>query len=200
MSKTLKWVYNPFEKVAGWQAFGIGILILGITTVLGYFNNTVFFGISIKQVPDITCCKAVSLQAVGLAITVAVMYLVALLSVKHVRFQDILGTVTLAKYPLLLTIPLFWAFGDNIMEITDRVLLAIQDNPYNIADALTVSDYAVLTIFSLLSFVVLVWTIALLFNAFKVSTNMKGIKCGLMFTAIILVAEILINVVISTIY
>ncbi|MCL2511932.1 MAG: hypothetical protein FWF09_07770, partial [Bacteroidales bacterium] len=109
-------------------------------------------------------------------------------------------TVTLAKYPLLLTIPLFWAFGDNIMEITDRVLLAIQDNPYNIADALTVSDYAVLTIFSLLSFVVLVWTIALLFNAFKVSTNMKGIKCGLMFTAIILVAEILINVVISTIY
>jgi len=58
----------------------------------------------------------------------------------------------------------------------------------------------ILMVFSLLSLLVLVWTIALLFNAFKVSTNMKGVRCGLVFTAIILASEIIIGVVLSAIY
>jgi len=199
MSKKLKWIYNPFEKIAGWSAFGIGILILGITTALGYFCNTVFFGISIKQVHSITLCQAISLQMLGLAVLVAVMYLVALLSAKHVRFQDILGTVTLAKYPLLLTIPIFWISNDKIMEITDNLLSALQTNPYNIMSEVSASDLVVLTVFAFLSLVVLVWTIALLFNAFKISTNLKGAKCGLLFTAIIIISEIITNVVIFAI-
>jgi hypothetical protein len=200
MSKKWKWIYNPFEKIAGWKAFGIGILILGITTILGYFSNTIFFGISIKQVHSITLCKAFSLQALSLAITVAVMYLTALFFAKRVRFQDILGTVTLAKYPLLLIIPLLWTLNDKMMEITDRLLQALQDNLYQMANVFSISDYVVLIGYSFLSLIILVWNIALLFNAFKVSTNMKGVKCGLVFTAILLVAEIIINVVISVIY
>ena len=199
MSKKLKWIYNPFEKIAGWRAFGIGILILGITTVLGYFCNTVFFGISIKQVHSITLCQAISLQMLGLAVLVAVMYLVAVLSVKRVRFQDILGTVTLAKYPLLLTIPLFWAFNDMIREITDNLLANLQTSAYDIMSEVSAFDLVMLMVFTLVSLAILVWTIALLFNAFKVSTNIKGAKCGLLFTAIIIISEIITNVVIFAI-
>ncbi|MCL2041163.1 MAG: hypothetical protein FWG84_03865 [Bacteroidales bacterium] len=54
MSKKWRWIWNPFEKIAGWRAFGIGIVILCLTTVLGYFSNTVFYGISIKLVQSIT--------------------------------------------------------------------------------------------------------------------------------------------------
>jgi len=39
-----------------------------------------------------------------------------------------------------------------------------------------------------------------LFNAFKVSTNLKGTKCTLLFIAAVLIAEILINVAVSKIY
>lgn len=200
MSKKWKWVYNPFEKIAGWKAFGIGIFILGITTVLGYFSNTIFFALSAKQVHSVTWCKAFSLQALGLAITVAVMYLIALFLAKRVRFQDILGTVTLAKYPLILLPLLFWAFGDNLMAITDKILEALQVNPYHLINELSISDYAVLTAFSLLSLVILVWEIALLFHAFKVSTNIKGAKCGWVFAAIMLITEIITGVVVSVIY
>jgi hypothetical protein len=28
MKNKWKWIYNPFEFVAGWKAFGIGIVIL----------------------------------------------------------------------------------------------------------------------------------------------------------------------------
>jgi len=200
MRKKMKWIYNPFEKIAGWKAFGIGILILGIATVLGYFSNTVFFGISIKGAYSGTLCQAISLQALGLAITVAVMYLVALLSAKHVRFQDILGTVTLAKYPLLLSVPIFWASNDKIMEISNNLLSALQTNPYNVMNEVSASDLVVLSVVALVSMAILVWTIALLFNAFKVSTNLKGVKCGLLFTAAIIISEIFIGIAVHIIY
>lgn len=200
MSKKLSRVYNPFEKIAGWKAFGIGILILCVTTVLGYFTHAVFFGISIKLVDSVTWCRAFSLQFLGLGVTVAVMYLIALLAAKRVRFQDILGTVTLAKYPLILTPFIFWIFGGRTMEISDRIIQTIQTNPREIVNILTISDYAVLMGFSVLSLAIAVWTIALLFHAFRVSTNLKGAKCGLLFTAIALISEIIINVVISVIY
>lgn len=200
MSKKWRWMYNPFEKIAGWKAFGVGILILGITTILGYFGNTIFYGISIKQVHDITWCRAFSLQALGLAITVAVMYLVALPLAKRVRFQDILGTVTLAKYPLILASVVFWIFNDRVMAITDSLLQALQVNPLNIINEISIADWIIFMAFAFVSLWILVWEIVLLVNAFKVSTNMKGAKCGLAFTAALLIAEIIIGVVIFAIY
>ena len=202
MNKKWRWIWNPFEKIAGWKAFGIGIVILCLTTVLGYFSNTVFYGISIKLVQSITWGKVFSLQALGLAITVAVMYLIALLSAKRVRFQDILGTVTLAKYPLILAVLMFWVWGGRIMSITDELLMSLKEelltsDAYKIVSEFSFYDYFVLTMFSLLSIVILVWTIALLFNAFKVSTNLKGAKSVLLFIAVILIAEIILNIVLS---
>ena len=191
MNSNWKWVYNPFEKVAGWKAFGIGIVILAITTVVGYWGDTVFYGIQIKVNPNITWSLALSLQALGLAVTVAVMYITALLFAKHIRFQDILGTVTLAKYPLILMALLSLAFGYKLASIDVNTI---------INNGITFSDYTLLFIFGIISILVLVWVIALLYNAFKVSTNLKGVKCGVLFTAIMLVSEIITIVLVSVFY
>jgi len=204
MNKKWYLIYNPFKKIAGWEAFGIGIILLCITTVLGYYSNTVFYGISAQIVNSVTWSKIFLLQFTGLFITVAVMYATALLSAKHIRFQDILGTVTLSKYPLVLMVLLNIFLGDKMMETTNKLLevtgtLSTTD-AYRIFDDFSMSDFSIIMLFALVSLVLLVWEIALLFNAFKVSTNLKGTKCTLLFIAAVLVSEILINVAVSKIY
>jgi len=201
MNRNWKWVYNPFEQFAGWKAFGIGVIILCIATVIGYFGNTVFYGISIKIVSSVTWGKVFLLQGLGLAVTVAVIWTIALLSAKNVRFQDILGTVTLAKYPLILPAIMFLAFSKRLNEITDIIMSAANiQEILEITSILTVMDYALFVVIAIVSILILVWTIALLFNAFRVSTNLKGTKCALLFVAIMLISEILLQVIISIIY
>ena len=197
MKNKWKWVYNPFEKVAGWKAFGIGLIILCITTVIGYFCNTVFYGISIKTVSTVTWGSAFFLQMSGLAIIVFVMWITALLFAKHVRFQDILGTVTLAKYPLVLAVIMSLIFSSRMTELTQKIMSV---NIYEIINVITISDYVLLLVYSMLTLPIIVWEIVLLFNAFKVSCNLKGVKCGVLFAAILVISEIITNILVLVIY
>jgi len=191
MENKWKWIYNPFEKVAGWKAFGIGIVILAITTVVGYLGSMVFYGLSAKVVPSITWSMACSLQSLGLAVWVVLMYLTALLFAKHVRFQDILGTLTLAKYPLLLMAIVNMTFGKSISSIDVKELLNGDYSSLNIVP---------LFIFGIIAMILLVWEIALMYNAFRVSANLKGLKCAVLFTTALLISEIILMVLVSYLY
>jgi len=191
MNNNLKWVYNPFEKTAGWKAFGIGIVILCVTTIVGYFGNMVFYGIQAKVVPAVTWSMVFSLQALGLAVFVAVMYVTALFFTKHVRFQDILGTVTLAKYPLLLMALLSLALGKAVASIDINQLINME---FSYMDIISLFVFGIFAIF------LLIWEITLLYNAFRVSTNLKGIKSVVLFTSILLVSEIITIVLVFIIY
>ena len=190
MNSKWKWVYNPFEKVAGWKAFGIGILLLAMTTIVGYWGNMVFYGLQAKVVPTVTWSMVFSLQGLGLAVLVVVMYLTALVFAKHVRFQDILGTVTLAKYPLFLMALSRLAFGKTVVSDVNQL----------INSEFSFLLFGPLIVFGLFALLLLIWEIALLYNAFKVSTNLKGVKCGVLFSAILVVSEIIIIVLVSSIY
>jgi len=201
VNRNWTWVYNPFIKIAGWKAFGIGIVILCLATVIGYFGNTVFYGISVKSVLSLSWCKAFSLQAMGLTVTVLVMWIIALLSAKHVRFQDILGTVTLAKYPLVLMAIMFLAFSNWLNELSKMLLTSTNTQEImEFFSQLTILDYVLFMVFIILTIFFLVWTIALLFNAFRVSTNLKGGKCTMLFIVSLLVSEIIIGILVSMCY
>ena len=198
MNKNWSWVYNPFQKIAGWKAFAIGMVILTFATVIGYFGNTVFYGISIKSVLSITWYKAFSLQATGLAAIVIVMWITAILFAKHVRFQDILGTVTLAKYPLVLAAILFLVLSNWLNDFNNAMLSSANvQELLEIFNKLSFADYVIIILLVMVSFLILIWTITLLFNAFRVSTNLKGSKCALLFIAIMLISEIIIHILIT---
>ncbi|MCL1932368.1 MAG: YIP1 family protein [Candidatus Azobacteroides sp.] len=191
MKNNWKLVYNPFEKVAGWKAFGIGIVILSITTIIGYFGNTVFYALEIKIGSSVTWSTAFFVQFLGLAVTVVIMYATALLFAKHTRFQDILGTVTLAKYPLLLVALVGLALGKSMAPLDAEKLIKME---------YTFFDLIPLILFGVATIIFVVWEIALLYNAFRVSTNLKGLKCALLFIAVLLISEIVTLVLVSSIY
>ena len=193
MSRNWRWMYNPFEKLAGWEAFYIGLIAMCIATVLGYYGHTVFYGLSAKSVPTVTWCRVFSLQVLGLSVTIFVMWVIALLAAKHVRFQDILGTVTLAKYPLILAAIVFLSFGKWLNELNKKLMSM---DVYKIINEITVSDYVLIFALSVITIPIFVWEIALLFNAFKVSTNLKGGKCAFLFITALLISEMIINVIV----
>lgn len=186
-----KWLYNPFEYIAGWKAFGIGSAILLLTTVIGYWGHTVFYALEVKAGSNISLGKAFSLQALGLAVTVVLTYLIAFCFARRTRFQDMLGTITLAKYPLLLISILSWILGDKIISINAEEI---------INNRLLLSDYIYLFVFAIFSILVLTWEIALLYNAFRVSSNLKKSKCVILFILAMLISEITTILLVAAIY
>ena len=43
-NKNWSLLWNPFIRIAGWQAFGMGIVIVIISAVLASFGNLLFNG------------------------------------------------------------------------------------------------------------------------------------------------------------
>ncbi len=177
MENKWKLLYNPFEWIAGWKAFGIGIIIVCATVIIGHFSNTYFIGVQIKHIPNISLPMAFLLQAIGLCATIIIMYLISLISAKNVRFQDILGTVTLSRYPFLLA-----AFAGFLVrpQIIDSILEG------TLTDVFSIIQFSIA---GLIMMLILVWGVALLYNAFKVSTNIKGPKSVFLFILIFVLSE-----------
>ena len=184
MNNKWKLFYNPFEWIAGWKAFLIGIFIVCITVLVGHVGNTYFYGIQIKHIPGISLLIAFLLQMTGLGITVLTMYLVSIIAAKGVRFQDILGTVTLARYPFLLA-----ALAGFL--ITPKALNALLTETK--IDTQALIQFGVSGIIMIL---VIILGVALLYNAFKVSTNIKGTKGIFLFILIMIVSEIATMIVV----
>lgn len=176
------WLFNPFIRIAGWKAFGIGIIIVCITVIIGHFSNTIYFGVlEVKAVSGFSLEKAFLSQAIGLFGTILFMYLACLKYSKDVRFQDILGTVTLSRYPFIFS-SLAGFLTDP--ELGKEILKSVLDGTFNPV------DYIGLFAVGFLMIVIIVWHVILLYNAFKVSSNIKGTLSVVLFIAVIILSEI----------
>lgn len=190
-SRLFKWFYNPFQFIAGWKAFGIGMVILILTTIIGHWGHVVFYALEIKTGTGATFGQALILQLLGLSVTVTILYLTALCFARHTRFQDILGTITLAKYPLLPFAFVAVILRDKIASINATKIIEHQLSP---------SGYIYLSVFAIISLLILIWEITLLYNAFSVSSNLKKTKCAILFTIALIVSEIVTLLLVSAIY
>lgn len=102
----------------------------------------------------------------------------AFILTKNFRIVDILGTMTLARTP-------FFVVGCSFLFVKQPEYGEIIKNPTIIL------TYPMFLVFALLSIPVLVWVIALMFNAFKVSTGTNGGKMIAVFVFALLIAEII---------
>lgn len=179
MKKNSNWnlLWNPFTRIAGWQAFWIGIVIVIISTILAHFGGLLFDGaLDAHFGIHTTMTESLIVMGVSLLTVVLVMYVTGLLIAKNFRFVDILGTMTLARAPFLILaiLSLFTTFPE-VEEI--------------MSDPMIFLDYPSTILFMVITVPVIVWYIALLYNGFKVSTGAKGAKLIIGFVVGILVAE-----------
>ncbi len=181
MKNNWQLLYNPFTKIAGWRAFFIGLPIVCLTVILGWLTGTAAYGLEIKT-GEFSLGEGFLATGTGLACTIVVMYLIGLIFSKGVRFQDIAGTVVLARAPYILSPLLGLAGGGSFgNEVTEAVRTL----------DLSLIDWGQVIWISILSLAVSVWAIAMLWNAFRISTNLKGAKAVLLFILALLLSEII---------
>ena len=169
---------NPFTRIAGWQAFGMGLLILLVTGVVGAYSNVAFDGVFDMHLMDLTLEKSLLIQAISVVSLVLVMWVTAMLVSKTFRFIDILGTMSLARAPFLLL-----AFAGFFTTTPD--MQALMKDPYSIFESVS------FIVVMVLSLPVIVWNITLMFNALRVSCDIKGSKLTIAFILALFVAEII---------
>lgn len=188
MKNKITLLFNPFYRIAGWQSFGIGIVVLIIATYIGFLNGVCFPGaLDVKFTSGVPLSNAFVYQLIGVSSIILVMYIASLIFAKGTRFQDIVGTATLAHFPYLFIALLGFltstqAVGDlenTAMNLDINAMLAVLGaNIGLIMSALLTIPFAI-------------WYLILLYKAFSVSTGVTGVKAIGIFVGIIFIAEIL---------
>lgn len=181
MKKNNNWslLWNPFTRVAGWQAFGIGIIIVLISAVLASYGNLAFDGaIDAHFGETVTITQSLKFTAIALFSLVLSMYVFGLLISKNFRFVDILGTMTLARAPYLI-LAVFSPLAT--FPSTEQML----KNP------MIILNYPSVLVIGLIAVPIVIWSITLMYNGLRVSTGAKGSKLTLGFIGGIIVAEII---------
>ncbi|MCF7803741.1 MAG: hypothetical protein K9N46_00380 [Candidatus Marinimicrobia bacterium] len=171
---------NPFRFIAGFRALAAGVLVILVTAVLAYFSNTHFPDIlSVKISGDLPFWFLVSQGAGNWFIVSVVLYLTAVIaSPSSVRLVDIFGTQALARFPYLPAAGI--GFFGSVEKFGQYVLwenLGMGDGP--VAMAGWEMGFAILLM--MLTILLSIWLVALMYNAFKISANLKGAKSGGLF-------------------
>lgn len=188
MKTNLKLLYDPFSRIAGWRAFFAGLPIVCATVLLGWLAGAYAFGLEIKTGFELTLPRAFAYTGIGLACYVAVMYIVGLIFSRGVRFQDILGTVTLARAPYIFS-PLLGLVADPRLSSQIKEM-SLDGNP-------GVINWFSLVLIAILAIATSVWAVAMLYYAFRTSTGMKGAKCAWLFILSLIASEAAMLVILS---
>lgn len=180
-------LFNPFTRIAGWQAFGIGLIFVLISGILGAAGNFAFDGVlDAHLVPSLSLGKSFLLLTIDILAIVLMVCLGALIFKSDFRFIDVLGTLTLARAPYLILA----IFGLFMPEVDHSAIMK------DIASLRALLQSPVVIVFSIVIIPVVVWYITLTYNAIKVSCNMKGAKLTTVLILGIIIAEVISKIAI----
>lgn len=162
--------WNPFEKLAGFKAFVIGLAGVLVSVLMGTMFNARFDGLlNLHFVANADFLLVLSDQLINLITATVCFYAMAmLLSLGKVRFIDFLGCFSLALTPMAV-LPLV-----NISGYWSDLTVEIAGKPDMTPRALSNLDSGVMVFTVLLAIIILTWHIIWLYNAYRVSSGFKG--------------------------
>ena len=165
--KNLGLFFNPFAKLNEKIALILGIAGVFVTALLSWVANGIYSDfINFSGARKVFLETNIMMQLIISVLSVLIFYIVArLFSRSKTRFIDIAGYVLFAQLPLALT-PLFY------LPHASQVVL----NPPLPIDYEWVTQHWNLKSATLmcLSVLPIIWSCILMFNALKVSANLKG--------------------------
>ena len=170
MNNKWKWVYNPFERIAGWSALLAGVIVMAFTAVIGKVNGIAFDGVlDVHSGASFNFTAAFAMQAVDFLSLFLTMWIAGVcFSKTKLRAIDVGGTMALARAPMLLLV----------------VICFLPVAPAGLYDIPRI------VVFGIICVLFSIWMIALMYNAYSVSCNLKGVKATVSFIVALLAAEI----------
>lgn len=189
--KTL--LFNPFIRYSEKQLLVTGILTATVGVFLATVTNTHFDGVLDTHFGEnVTLITAASESLINTLSIVVVFFVLGKIINRKTRFIDILNIALIVKIPAYF-LALFNI--NNWMHTATGGFMKNMANPMEVE--FSTNDIVLLFFFSLVGFAVLAWLVTLLYNGFKIATNLKGIKHIIMFILAIIVSEIISKVLLG---
>ncbi len=165
---------NPFYRIAGFKSFSIGLIGLLATSYIAFISGTHFNGLLSIQFAKDSDYWVFLVENVAIWLFISVfMYLLGLvLSKSKIRLIDVFGTTLLSRIPLILA-PAVRLF-----------------HPFITFGFLSWQMYFVNGVY----FISLVWSVVLLYNAYRVSCNLKNERLVVSFLVALILAEICVRI------
>jgi hypothetical protein len=189
-----QWLFNPFRFVAGFQALMTGLAIILIGGVIGSLSNTHFDGVLDVHIGAETPMWFFLAEGLidWICLAGPLFFFGLIVSRSTFRVIDILGTQALARWPYLI------AAAAMLPDANRRVLEYIEAKVKQIAPAAAINPMDVF-IFGFAMFVIIltvIWMVALMYQAYTVSCNIKGARAIVTFMISLIGAEVLSKIVI----
>ncbi len=183
-----EWLFNPFRRIAGYEAFFVGLFIAVLTSIIAALSKTAFDGVLDMHLSnDLSIGKSLIFLLINIVSLVTVMYFAGLTIAKGFRFADMLGTLTLARFPLIfIALAGFMAEAPDLNEILSNPLIIFQNTGF--------------ILMMIISLPILIWVIVLKFRAFKTTTGASGNKLTAAFIIGIIFAEMISKLLIYLIF
>jgi hypothetical protein len=172
-----KWFFNPFFYIAGYKALFIGLCGLLISSFLCYCTDISYYNICVFPSIKYPLVYFIARGVILWIFMALLSYLSGFaFSKSSIRIIDVIGTQALARLPMvILPLPFF------IPSISQHFFYTV--------------NLGSLSIISTIGFVyvnlLFIWQMVLLFNAYKISCNLKDMRLIFSFILIILMSEIL---------
>ncbi len=193
-----KWLFNPFEMIAGWTSLLIGIGIILITGVICFFGKLHLDGaIDLHGGTDTNLTISFSEGIINWLIVTIMMYITGrIVSKSTIRFIDVAGTQAMARFPYLAASLATFIFP------AEKILEYIEWKIYKRGDVVELSnmDIILIGVQAMLTIACAVWLIVLMYKAYSVSCNLKGSKGIFSFIAALLAAEIVSKILLNILY
>lgn len=185
----MAWLINPFYFIAGTRALIFGIVIMVLTALMAYFSNTWFDGVLDAHygAPASFMGHLILLLAGLLSLWIVFLPMAKILSGSRIRLVDIAGTIALARFPLFVIA--FTGFSNIIPKFNQYVAWMIGKQLQPVL--FTGFEIVHIGFLFLIVFLMIVWMVSLLYNAYRLSANLKGSRAGISFVFGILIAEVI---------
>ena len=168
-SKTL--LYNPFLYLAGLKSLVIGVVSILLLAFFSYTSGTHYLGLVIPVfAKDTAFPYFLSEHLIHWAIVSVLLFVSGtIFSKSKIRFIDVLGTQALALFPLII-LPFF------------RFL-----PPFESFYIFSISYFFLYGLHVAMA----IWTITLMFNAYKITCNVKSNSLVISFITAVFISEVL---------
>jgi len=185
----IQWLFNPFRFVAGYKALLLGLAIILISALFGFLGNTHFDGVldvHIGLKAPIWCFFAEGIIN-WLSLAIPLFFFGLIVSHSTVRMIDVFGTQALSRWPHLITSVVMLPeanrrFGTYLMA---RFTLTTVSGAFDYADMCIFIFAMIVVVF------MIIWMVALMYQAYAVSCNIKGARAIITFIVSIIGAEAL---------
>jgi len=191
-------LFNPFVYIAGAQALGLGLAAILLAGLLGFLGRTHFDGVLDTHMGAPAPLAVFLAEGLvdWLCLSLVLLVLGKIISKTAFRVIDLVGTQALARWPTLFTSLITLPGG---VQRFARELTKLVTNPgakieFRTSDALFFFA-AVVAMLPLLC-----WMVALMYNSYRVSCNVKGAKAVGTFILGLLLAEILSKIAVVALF